>query len=155
MSVDLTPEGTHGVKWTKAPVPLQKAFFKVFSLLVRLIGIRVLTLTTIGARSGHAHRVDLSYFPEGENAWLIVASKAGSAKHPAWYYNLGRNPDQVWVKIGKRRLHVQAESLKGEERSEAYRRIAAQVPAYAGYQEKTDRAIPVIRLKPVQQETAG
>jgi deazaflavin-dependent oxidoreductase (nitroreductase family) len=152
MSVELTPEGTYGVKWTKAPPPLQTAFFKVFSLLVQLRGIRVLTLTTIGARSGHTHRTDLSYFPEGENAWLIVASKAGSATHPAWLYNMARNPDQVWVNIGRRRLPVQAESLKGEERNEAYRRIAAQVSAYAGYQEKTDRVIPVIRLKPVQQE---
>jgi deazaflavin-dependent oxidoreductase (nitroreductase family) len=153
MSIELTPKGTYGVRWTKAPLPLQKAFFRVFTLLVQLRGIQVLTLTTIGARSGHAHRVDLSYFPEGENAWLIVASKGGSATHPAWYYNLARNPDQVWVNIGKRRLHVQAESLQGGERDEAYRRIAAQVPAYAGYQEKTDRLIPVIRLKPVQQES--
>lgn len=153
MSVELTPKGTRGVKWLKAPRPLHKAFFAVFSFLVRLRGLRVLTLTTTGSRSGHTHRVDLNYFPEGQNAWLIVASKGCSATHPAWYFNLAKNPNQVWIRIGKRSLQVQAESLKGEERDKAYQRIAARVPTYAAYQEKTDRVIPVIRLKPVQDET--
>lgn len=152
MSVELTPKGTHGVKWLKAPRRLYQAFFGVFSFLVRLRGLRVLALTTIGAHSGRPHRVDLNYFSEGQNAWLIVASKGGSATHPAWYFNMSKNPDQVWIRIGDRSLQVQAESLKGEERDKAFRRIAAQVPTYAGYQEKTDRVIPVIRLKPAQEE---
>jgi len=153
MSIDLTPKGTFGSRWLKAPRSLQKAFFSVFTIFVRLRGIGVLTLTTVGARTGRIHRVDLSYFPEGQNAWLIVASKGGSATHPAWYYNLAKNPDRIWVRIGKRRVRVRGESLQGEERDEAFRRIAARVPAYAGYQKKTDRVIPVIRLKVVQEET--
>jgi deazaflavin-dependent oxidoreductase (nitroreductase family) len=153
MSVELSPKGTYGAKRRKMPPWLRRVFYDVFSLAVRLAGIRVLTLTTIGAKSGRAHRVDLSYFPDGVDAFLIVASKGGSASHPACPFNMARNPDRIWIRIGKRTLHVQAASLKGDERNRAYQRIAAQVHAYTGYKEKTDRVIPVIRLEPIQEKT--
>ena len=65
---------------------------------------------------------------------------------------MARNPNRVWIRIGKRNLHVQPESLKGAERVETFRRIQAVSPGYAVYQKKTDRVIPVVRLKPVTQE---
>jgi len=43
---------------------------------------------------------------------------------------------------------VKAESPKGAKREEALARVAAIAPRYGGYQEKTDREIPVIRLTP-------
>jgi deazaflavin-dependent oxidoreductase (nitroreductase family) len=90
----------------------------------------------------------LGWFADGNNAWLIVASMGGAAKHPAWYFNLARNPDKVWIEVDKRKLQVQAESLKGAAYDNAWNQIVAETPTYGGYKEKTDRHIPVIRLTP-------
>jgi hypothetical protein len=43
-------------------------------------------------------------------------------------------------------MKVQGECLAGSEREEALARIAAISPRYAGYQKKTDREIPIVRL---------
>ena len=78
----------------------------------------------------------------------MVASKGGAPTHPAWFINLAKSPDKIWLEIGNRKLRVVADSLKGKEREEALARIAAIAPRYAGYQKKTDREIPIIRLTP-------
>lgn len=112
------------------------------------MGFPVLLLTTIGARTGQERTSELGCFEDGPDAWLIVASKGGSADHPAWFLNIARNPDKVWAEVGTRRFRCQVEQLRGEERARAYQRIAAAAPTYAGYPKKTDREIPVLRLRP-------
>ena len=84
----------------------------------------------------------------GDDAWLVVASKGGAPTHPAWFVNLAKNPDKVWIEIGSRKLAVRAESLQGKAREEALARVAAVSPRYGEYQVKTDREIPVLRLTP-------
>ena len=121
----------------------------LFDRMMQLRGTRVLFLTTIGARSGRPHRVRLSWFRDDDNAWLVVASYGGAAQHPAWYVNMARHPDQVWIEIGGRKLRVQAESLHGAERAAAWQRITAVAPIYNSYQENTDREIPIVRLRAV------
>jgi len=116
--------------------------------IIKLRGGRILTLTTTGAKSGNEHSVPLGWFPDGDNAWLIVASAGGAAKHPAWYFNLARNPDKVWIEVDNRKLQVQAESLKDAAYDKAWNQIVAEAPNYGPYKEKTDRHIPVIRLTP-------
>jgi deazaflavin-dependent oxidoreductase (nitroreductase family) len=149
MSVDLTPKGTYGVNM-KMPRPMWKVIQVFISLGVRLRGGQLLTLTTVGAKTGRTHCVPLAWYPAaaGEaKAWLIVASYAGAAKHPAWYINMAKNPDKVWVEVDHRKTKVTAESLKGAEREAAWRRIVAAAPNYNAYQSKTDREIPVVRLR--------
>lgn len=107
-----------------------------------------LILTTVGAKSGQKREAHLTAFPEGEG-WLVVASRGGSAGHPAWYLNLSKHPDQAWVQFGNRTMRVLPESLKGAERAKAWQRIVAEYPNYGGYEKKTDREIPVVRLTPV------
>ena len=85
-------------------------------------------------------------FPDGEDAWLVVASAGGSAHHPAWYHNIAAHPDQVWIEFGGRQLRVTPAQLDGDARAQAWQRITQLQPRYAGYEQKTDRAIPVIRL---------
>jgi F420H(2)-dependent quinone reductase len=48
-----------------------------------------------------------------------VASAAGAARNPAWYYNLAAHPDQVWIETASRKAAVTAEQLHGAERDEA------------------------------------
>jgi deazaflavin-dependent oxidoreductase (nitroreductase family) len=106
----------------------------------------LLHLTTVGAKTGQKRQIPLARFPDGEDAWLVVASVGGSAHHPAWYHNIAAHPDQVWIEFGGRQLRVTPAQLDGDARAQAWQRITQIQPRYAGYQQKTDRAIPVIRL---------
>ena len=147
MSVELTPRGTRGVTLPKLPRPLMKVLLPIGNAVLRLRGAKLLELTTTGARSGLPRTVTLGWFPAGQDAWLVVASNAGAVQHPGWYVNMAKHPEQVWITVGGRKIHVRPESLKGAERAEAWRQIVAQAPGYAGSATKTDREIPVVRLR--------
>ncbi|MBJ7604625.1 MAG: nitroreductase family deazaflavin-dependent oxidoreductase [Candidatus Dormibacteraeota bacterium] len=103
-------------------------------------------LTTRGAGSGELRTAPVMGFAQGDSTWLVVASAAGAAKHPAWYFNMARHPQDVWVEVEGNKLRVSPQSLQGAERDEAWRDILAKSPRYAGYEQKTDRQIPVVRL---------
>jgi deazaflavin-dependent oxidoreductase (nitroreductase family) len=109
-------------------------------------GLDLLYLTTVGAKTGQKRQATVARFSDGEDAWLVVASAGGAAHHPGWYHNIAAHPDQVWAEVGGRQLRVLPAQLAGEERAEAWRRITQSQPRYSGYEQKTDRPIPVIRL---------
>jgi deazaflavin-dependent oxidoreductase (nitroreductase family) len=112
----------------------------------RLVGRKNLLLTTIGARTGLRRTASLRRFEEADGGWLVVASLAGAARHPAWFINLSHHPDKVWVEVGRDRFKVKPDLLSGEERAIAWRRIVMEAPQFGGYERKTDREIPVVRL---------
>jgi deazaflavin-dependent oxidoreductase (nitroreductase family) len=112
------------------------------------MGMDVLFLTTIGRKTGERRETPLAWFPDGDDAWLIVASAGGSAHNPAWYHNIAARPDQVWIELPKRTLRVAPEQLAGARREECWKRIVQAQPRYGKYQEKTDRLLSVIRLVP-------
>jgi deazaflavin-dependent oxidoreductase (nitroreductase family) len=109
-------------------------------------GRPLLYLSTVGAKSGQRRTAVVMPFPEGDDAWLIVASKGGAASHPSWFYNLAAYPDQVEVEVEGRKTAVTPQTLTGEERATAWQRITSERPSFASYETKTDRQIPVIRL---------
>jgi deazaflavin-dependent oxidoreductase (nitroreductase family) len=106
----------------------------------------LLILTTIGRKSGAERESPLRWFPDPDG-WLIVASAGGAPANPAWYYNLKANPDKVKVRIGGETTAVTAEQLHGDEYAAAWQMITSTAGQFAGYQQKTDREIPVIRLR--------
>jgi len=110
------------------------------------MGFPVVLLTTRGARTGRTRTAVIGGFPDGNDSWLVVAALAGAARHPAWFLNMAKHPDQIWLEVGRERFKVHGESLEGLERDEALARIAAIAPRIGGYQQKTDRTIPVVRL---------
>ena len=114
----------------------------------KIQGRPLLRLTTIGARTGASRKVVLGWFPdEGRSdAWLVVASNSGSARHPGWAYNLAGNPDRVFVDLGKGPIAAEPELLMGPERDSAWSRIVELAPGYGRYATKTDREIPIFRL---------
>lgn len=157
MTVELTPQGTRGIEPPKLPHPLMNALlgFSVFLFRrlgdrMRVMGRPVLLLNSVGARSGKLRRTILCWFPDTDNSWLVVASFAGSSRHPAWYINMARNPDKVSIEIGNRQVKVAPQSLKGPDRADAWQQIITLAPGYARYQEKTDRELPVVRLQAVE-----
>jgi deazaflavin-dependent oxidoreductase (nitroreductase family) len=151
MSVEITPNGTRGKVFPRNA--LARFGIRANAAVYRLLrgagmASRMLLLTTVGARSGQERTVPLAYFPDGDDAWLIIASAGGDPRHPAWYLNLAANPDKVWIEIGGRRLHVRPESLSGEERDGRWERIVARASNFGDYQRQTDRKIPLVRLTP-------
>ena len=106
----------------------------------------VVLLTTKGSTSGLERTVSLGGFADGDDAWLVVASMGGSANHPAWFKNMVRHPDDVWLEVGSHKMKVRGDSLTGTEREDALARIAKIAKQYAGYTKKTNREIPIVRL---------
>lgn len=152
MAFEKTPAGTRGKSMPGVNSPVSKW---VNNLMVRRarkkpggrsMGMNTLVLTTTGAKTGQRRETLLGSFPDGDDAWLIVASFGGNAKNPAWYHNLAAHPDQVEIEVGGRKVKVTPAQLSGAERAATWQRIVAASPRYAGYETKTDREIPVIRL---------
>jgi deazaflavin-dependent oxidoreductase (nitroreductase family) len=112
----------------------------------KFMGFNALILTTIGRKSGAERATPVGWFPGPDGSWLIVASAAGAAGNPAWYYNIAAHPDKVQIEVEGRKVAVVAEQLHGAERAEAWELIVATAPRFGQYQQKTDRELPVIRL---------
>ena len=146
-----TPSGSRGVSQPGIAKQFLKLFNKFSAGRIRKTGkfgeLPSLVLTTIGSKTGQERKTPLAYFPADGGGWLIVASFAGAAKNPSWYYNLGAHPDQVFIEFAGRRESVVAEQLHGSEREAAWRQITAASQRFKEYQEKTDRELPVIRLR--------
>jgi deazaflavin-dependent oxidoreductase (nitroreductase family) len=114
---------------------------------VKVMGMQALVLTTVGAKSGIPRHTPVAYFPDGADSRLIVASANGAAKNPAWYYNLAAHPEAVQIQIAGRTIAVSAEQLHGNARLQAWRHITSTADRFAKYAQKTDRELPVIRLR--------
>lgn len=112
------------------------------------LGFNALVLTTIGRKSGLQRQTPVGWFPGQDDSRLIVASAAGAARNPAWYYNLAAHPDQVWIETPSGKVAVTAEQLHEAEREEAWQQITTAAPRFAAYQKATDRELPIIRLVP-------
>jgi deazaflavin-dependent oxidoreductase (nitroreductase family) len=149
MAFEIPPNGSRGARMPSGATARFGA--TVTAGLYRLSGGRVgvghgLLLTTIGAKSGERRVASLRRFEDGDGRWLVVASAGGQAKQPSWLVNLSRNPDSAWAEVGRDRFKVGPEILDADERATAWRRIVAEAPQFGGYETKTDREIPVVRL---------
>ncbi len=117
-----------------------------------LIGHRIpgfppmLLLDHVGAKSGIKRTTPLLYIEDGHNV-VIVASKGGYPRHPAWFHNLRANPDTT-VQLGSERRSVRARVAAPEERARLWPRVVDTYGSYAEYQERTNRQIPLVVLEP-------
>lgn len=111
-------------------------------------GLATLLLTTVGKKTGKARTVPLPFFahPTRKDAFLVVGSFAGNAKHPAWYTNLVANPE-VAFQIRARKYRGQARTADADERRAMWPGIVESAPMYADYQRVTDREIPIVILE--------
>jgi deazaflavin-dependent oxidoreductase (nitroreductase family) len=105
-----------------------------------------LILKTTGRKSGEAKMLPLIYGKDGGN-FVIVASKGGAPKHPAWYLNLVANPE-VEFQVADRKYRGVATSAQGAERERLFAMMAEVYPPYIAYQARTERRIPVVVLEP-------
>jgi deazaflavin-dependent oxidoreductase (nitroreductase family) len=104
-----------------------------------------LVLTTTGKKSGEPRQAAVIYGRHGDD-YVVVASKGGSDKAPAWYLNLMANPEsQIQVLADK--MTVRPRVAEGEERQQLWDMMAEIFPDYLDYQKKTERQIPVVVLE--------
>jgi F420H(2)-dependent quinone reductase len=111
-----------------------------------LQGVPVVIVTNVGAKTGKVRKTPLMRV-EHEGSYAAVGSKGGAEENPVWVYNLRKNP-QVTVQDGSLVVELTARELSGEERATWWERALVPWPAYADYQKKTDRLIPVFVLEP-------
>jgi deazaflavin-dependent oxidoreductase (nitroreductase family) len=108
----------------------------------------VLELTTIGRKSGQPRAVMLTSPLQQGDTVVIVASKGGEDTHPAWYLNLRDEPNVEVAMGGGAKAPYVAKVATATERAEMWPTITESYKGYAGYQEKTDREIPLVLLSP-------
>lgn len=107
----------------------------------------VLALTTIGRRSGRPHTVLLTSPIQEGDALVVVASRGGDDKPPAWLLNLQANPDVKVAVQGGPAQPRQARVATAAERARLWPLVTADHSNYAGYQKRTSREIPLVFLE--------
>ena len=112
---------------------------------VPLDGRPLVILTTTGAKSGKLHTTPVRAFFDGDRTF-VIASKGGAPSHPDWYRNLVADPE-VTAEVGKETFKAQAVVATGEERARLWTKATTTEPAFAEYQAKVTRQIPVVILE--------
>jgi F420H(2)-dependent quinone reductase len=113
----------------------------------RLPGVPpTLLLEQVGAKSGRPRTSMLFYTRDGENL-VLVASKGGHPRNPAWFHNLRAHPDTV-VQVGSRRVAVHAHVADAGERERLWPKVVAVYGGYETYRRRAGREIPLVVLEP-------
>ncbi len=136
-----------------------KAMNGVHRLLIRATGGRVghdamgmpvLELVTTGRRSGEPRAVLLTAPADLDGNLVVVASRGGDDRHPAWFLNLRDHPAVEVSVRGGPRTPMRARVLDADERARLWPRITERYRNYEGYQRRTEREIPLVVLEPVR-----
>lgn len=116
-----------------------------------LVGHRIpgappmLLLDHVGAKSGRKRTSPLGYIRDGDDL-VVVASKGGHPRHPAWFHNLKANPDTN-LQVGSERRPVRARVANATERKRLWSKVVKAYGGYDGYQKRTEREIPLVILE--------
>jgi len=105
-----------------------------------------LVLRTVGRTTGRPYLTPLIYAPWADEC-LVVASKSGHPKHPAWYLNLTARPEVEW-QVRDRRFRGTWRVAEGEERTAMWEFLCAYVKIFPRYQARTSRLLPIVVLTP-------
>jgi deazaflavin-dependent oxidoreductase (nitroreductase family) len=116
-------------------------------VLNRVLGMRVIQLTTTGRRSGVSRPTMLTAPIVEQERIVLVASNGGDDRDPQWYRNVVACPDVSVVSEGTTSA-MRARVATSSERADLWRRIRSVTPTYDLYQSRTTRTLPVVVLEP-------
>ena len=105
-----------------------------------------LLLEHVGAKTGTRRTSPLAYTKDGENL-ILVASKGGYPRNPAWFHNLLAHPDTT-IQVGTERRPVRARVATAAERKRMWPLVVSNYGGYEDYARRTDREIPLVVLAP-------
>jgi deazaflavin-dependent oxidoreductase (nitroreductase family) len=108
--------------------------------------VKLITLTTTGRRTSEPRSTSLYAFEDGDRL-VVVGSRGGAAKDPAWALNLRAEP-RATVARGKTRWPVRAIEVQGFERDRLWAVVSDGFPMYRSFQRKTERLIPLFVIEP-------
>ncbi len=111
-------------------------------------GMPVLELTTTGRRSGRPRTVLLTSPLQEGPVLVIVASRGGDDRHPAWFLNLRDNPAVTVSLRGGPAQPMRAQVASPDERRRLWPLVTADHQRYGDYQAGTARVIPLVLLAP-------
>ena len=117
------------------------------SLASVMAGLPIISLTTIGAKSGLRRTVPLVGIPDRQ-AFVLIASNWGQTKHPAWYLNLRANP-QAEISIAGHTAQYKSREATPDEYETYWAQAVALYAGYAAYLKTAgNRPIPILILTP-------
>ena len=108
----------------------------------------MLLLDHLGARTGTPRTTPLAYVSDGDDL-VLIASKGGHPKHPAWFHNLKAKPDTT-VQVGSELRRVRTRIADPDERARLWPEIVSRYSNFGTYQQRTDREIPLVILEKQQ-----
>ncbi len=108
-------------------------------------GVPTLLLTMTGRKSGQKRTIPIIYRQVGDK-YVIIASKGGSATHPAWYLNILDDP-HVEIQIKGDVFKATTRTAESPEREELWAEAVSAWPNYDLYQSRTTRLMPVVVIE--------
>lgn len=115
-------------------------------------GRGLVLMHTRGAKSGEERLTPVAGF-RNETGWLVIASAAGSTKHPAWYHNLVTHPEfEIEAAAegdGIETTEVTAVEIEDDvDYATAWTHITTASPGFLEYEKTTGgRRMPIFKLR--------
>jgi deazaflavin-dependent oxidoreductase (nitroreductase family) len=109
-------------------------------------GMPVISLTTMGRKSGKPRSTPVIYVEDGDRL-AVMPSNAGSEATPAWWLNLQANPE-AQVQRGKERWQVRARRATPEEAERIWPMMRRSYSGFEAYRSFTEREQPIVLLEP-------
>ena len=109
-----------------------------------------LKLTTTGRKSGQQRTVHLMYIRDA-SAYVVTASNGGKQRPPGWLFNVQSLP-QVTIHVQDTQVNAVAEVAEPDKRRELWARLLSIAPMYGGYEKRTSREIPMVILRPIDEQ---
>ncbi len=136
-------------EWVREQVKLYEGSGGTEGNTLRDTGLPVVIVTHHGRKSGAIRKTPLMRVADGKN-YILVGSKGGAPTNPEWVYNLRANPQvEIRDKTEVYKMRVR-EVTDSKERARLWKVAVKAFPAYAEYQEKTTRVIPLFLAEPVK-----
>lgn len=111
------------------------------------LGKPTLLLSVTGRKSGQVYSTPLVYFRDGDS-YVVVGSDGAARRDPQWWKNLQANPVGR-IRVGREKHSVEASLASGPERERLWAIGKDVNPMWAGYQQRTERVLPVVKLTPL------
>jgi len=119
----------------------------------RIVGNKILLLTTIGRRTGRLRTTPLFFVRDGD-AYVVVASNGGEDRYPGWWHNIRSDPNAT-IQVGREIVTCRAEVASTADGPRLWPKLDAVYAGYRRYREGTARELTIFRLKAAPDAVRG